>query len=97
MTVKLLIEHNLEFLNLEGGYTGSSESIHVKMTHCWKSHITAHIFVFAKSKGSFETMCMCRRCDKYQNFMCLPINEQNAKPKLETKLLDNQRSFENVY
>ena len=60
MTVKLLIEHNLEFLSLEGGYTGSSESIHVKMTHCWKSHITAHIFVLAKSKGSCETMCMCR-------------------------------------
>ena len=37
MTVKLLIEHNLEFLSLKGGCTGSSESIHVKMLHCWKS------------------------------------------------------------
>ena len=41
MTVKLLTEHHLEFLSLTGGRTGSSESIHVKMPHCWKSHVTA--------------------------------------------------------
>ena len=28
---------------LKGGGTGSSESIHVKMPHCWKSHGAAHI------------------------------------------------------
>ena len=44
MTVKLLTEHNLEFLSLKGGYTGSSESTHVKMSHCWKSHVTAHYY-----------------------------------------------------
>ena len=27
---------------LKGGCTGSSESIHVKMPHLWKSHVTAH-------------------------------------------------------
>ena len=42
MTVKLLIEHHLEFLSLKGGCTGSSESTHVKIPHCWKSHATAH-------------------------------------------------------
>ena len=31
MTVKLLNEHHLEFLSLTGGYTGSTESTHVKM------------------------------------------------------------------
>ena len=36
MSVKLLIEHHLEFLRLKGGCTGSSESTHVKMPHCWK-------------------------------------------------------------
>ena len=41
MIVNLLTEHHLEFLSLKGGYTGSSESIHVKMPHCWKSHVTA--------------------------------------------------------
>ena len=34
MNIKLLSEHNLEFLSLKEGYTGSSESIHFKMPHC---------------------------------------------------------------
>ena len=41
MSVKLLTEHNLEFLSLKGGYSGSSESTHVKMPHCCKSHVMA--------------------------------------------------------
>ena len=44
MIVKLLTEHNLECLSLKGGYKGSSESTHVKMPHCWKSHAQAHVF-----------------------------------------------------
>ena len=44
MSVKLLTEHHLEFLSLKGGCTGSSESIHVKMPHCWKSHVTAQMW-----------------------------------------------------
>ena len=43
MSVKLLTEHNLEFLSLKGGCIGSSESTHVKMPHCWKSHALAHL------------------------------------------------------
>ena len=43
MIVKRLTEHYLEFLSLSGGYRGLSESTHVKMPHCWKSHITAHL------------------------------------------------------
>ena len=34
MSVKLLTEHRLEFVSLKGGYTGSSESTLVKMSHC---------------------------------------------------------------
>ena len=34
MIVKLLTEHQLEFLSLKGGCRGSSESTHVKMPHC---------------------------------------------------------------
>ena len=41
MIVKLLTEHHLQFLNLKGGGRGSSESSHVKMPHCWKSHALA--------------------------------------------------------
>ena len=44
MTVKLQTEHHLEFLSLKGGCTGSYESTHVKIPHCWKSHVTAHMY-----------------------------------------------------
>ena len=43
MNIKLLTEHHLEFLRLKGGCAGSSESTLVKMTHCWKSHVTAQL------------------------------------------------------
>ena len=43
MIVKLLTEHNLEFLSLKGSYKGSSKSTLVKMSHCWKSHVAAQI------------------------------------------------------
>ena len=43
MSVKLLADYQLEFLSLNGGCTGLSESTLVKMPHCWKSHVTAHI------------------------------------------------------
>ena len=43
MIVKLLTEHHLEFLSFKGGCRGSSESTHVKMPHCWKSHAAAQI------------------------------------------------------
>ena len=45
MTVKLLTEHHLEFLSLKGGCTGSSESSLVKMPHCRKAHVVAHIWM----------------------------------------------------
>ena len=43
MTVKLLTEHNLEFLSLKGGCTGLSESKFAKMQHCWKSCVPAQM------------------------------------------------------
>ena len=45
MSVKLLTEHNLEFLNLKEGCAGSSEATCLKMPQCFKSHATAHIYV----------------------------------------------------
>ena len=45
MNVKLLTEHNWEFLRLKVGCTGSSESTLVRMPHCWKSHVTGQIMV----------------------------------------------------
>ena len=46
MSVKLLTEHHLEFLSLKGGCTGSSESTPVKMSYCWKSHVTTHVLKY---------------------------------------------------
>ena len=43
MSVKLLTEHHLKFLSLKCGCTCSSESTLVKMPHCWKSHVKAHL------------------------------------------------------
>ena len=44
MIVKLLTEHNLEFLSLNGGCRGSCESTLVKMSNCWKSHAAAQLY-----------------------------------------------------
>ena len=43
MTDKLLTEHRLEFLSLKEGCIDSSESILVKLPHCLKSHVMAHV------------------------------------------------------
>ena len=43
MTVKLLTKQKLEFQSLTRDCTGWSESTHVKMPHCWKSHAMAHL------------------------------------------------------
>ena len=48
MIVKLLAEHHLKFLSLKGGCTGSSESTLVKIPHCSKSHVKAHMLLVLK-------------------------------------------------
>ena len=52
MTVKLLTEHQLEFLSLKGGCTGSSDSTLVKIPHCWKSHVMAQIINVGYNNGA---------------------------------------------
>ena len=60
MIVKLLTEHHFEFVSLKGGCRGSSESTHVKMPHCWKSHALAHLVLIANAscEGSDESACL---------------------------------------
>ena len=59
MSVKLLTENNLEFLSLKGG---SSEFALVKIQHCWKSRVTAHIVsLLSAQEGNvliFSLKCM---------------------------------------
>ena len=45
MSVKLLTQHHLEYLSFKGGCTCSSVSTLVKIPHCWKSRVTAHMFL----------------------------------------------------
>ena len=56
MSVKLLTEHHFRFLSFKGGCTGSSESKLVKMPHCWKSHVTAHLY-FQRVQLIFQFFC----------------------------------------
>ena len=58
MSIKLLTEHHLEFLSLKGGCIGSYESPLVKMPHCWKSRVTAHIYVFLLPNIMNEVKCL---------------------------------------
>ena len=51
MSVKLLTEQHLELLCVKGGCTGSSESTLVKMPHCWKSHVMAHMLLRSDAIG----------------------------------------------
>ena len=43
LSFKLLTEQCLELLSLKGGCTGLSEATLVKMPHCWKSRVKAHL------------------------------------------------------
>ena len=52
MIVKLLTEHNLEFLSVIGGCRGSSEYTRVKMRPCWKPHATAHMLLTLHNQQS---------------------------------------------
>ena len=42
LSVILLNENNLEFLSLKGDCTGCTL---VKIPHCWKSHVAAHMLL----------------------------------------------------
>ena len=59
MNIKLLNEHHLESLSLKGGCTGLLESVHVKVPHCWKSHVTAHLmFLWSKTLKKPFKVCV---------------------------------------
>ena len=52
MSVKRLTEHHLEFLSFKGVCTASSESIHVKMPHCWKSK--SRLIIYVPENGGLD-------------------------------------------
>ena len=67
MIVKLLTEHHLEFLSLKGGCRGSSESTHVKMSNCWKSHAQAQLYVLFYNMSYMNKLTFC--CPRYTAFL----------------------------
>ena len=73
MTVKLLTEHNLEFLSLTGGCTGLSESTLVK------SHVTAHMLII-------HIKCQMSQQMKFWFLYCQATKAQTAD-STETSLL----------
>ena len=64
----LLTDHHLEFLSLEGGCTGSSESTLVKLSHCWKSHVTAHL-ISSGTKYTQQTISCSGNWSIYKGIM----------------------------
>ena len=69
MSVKLLTGHRLEFLSLKGCCICSSESTLVKMPHCWKSHVTAHMLSFSFFSGYTGDGCqiLVDQCSENSN------------------------------
>ena len=76
MSVKLLTEHHLEFLSVRGGCTGSSESIYVKIPHCWKSchrsysYKINHFYVPSAEAEGYEFWCNIDIKDGKERHVC---------------------------
>ena len=61
---------------LKSGCTGSSESTHVKMPHCWKSHVTAHIlFFFTAPRHQGK---VAAKIQQLMNTLKVKINKTNS-------------------
>ena len=58
MNVKLLTDYYLKSLSLKGGCTGLSEPVHVKMPHCWKSHVMAQFLILGISWLGVDYQCL---------------------------------------
>ena len=70
MTIKLLTEHNLEFLSLRGDCTVSYESTLVKMPHCWKSHVTDHMYIMSMHDSSkLSRFCLVVEAEQASDFI----------------------------
>ena len=78
-SVKLLTEHHLGFLSLNGGCRGSSESTLVKMSNCWTSHAAAQIFYRNVPHDALKSNCSDRSAQ---------VNKWSLVLKIEISLND---------
>ena len=74
MIVKLLTEHHLEFLSLNGGCTGSSDSTYVKMPHFRKSHAMAQFSLFLVGFNMIKLLAT-----PLQPYLCCKSNNFSSK------------------
>ena len=74
MIFMLVTKHHLEFLSLKEVCRGWSESTHVKMSHCWKSHALAQIIKHRKlwdEHGFNSTVSMSANTYTLNYCLCL--------------------------
>ena len=71
-----------QFLSSKGGYTGLSQSAHVKTPHSWRSHVTAHVFnhvLYVNAQWSwslvFTSLKLCL-CDNEGFIEKVPMNNE---------------------
>ena len=81
MTVTLLTEQHLEFLSLKGSCAGLSEPIHIKMPHCWKSHVPAYIFWRTERDECSKFYNICRNHILYSLGWLEPLLDRIAENK----------------
>ena len=84
MTLKLLTKHYFEFLILPGGSMSSSGSTLVKMPHCWKTHVSAHLMILDGQAGR-KILQQCKTISLPLDALIKVIN------KLIISTLDKQR------
>ena len=90
MNSKLLTEQHLEFLGFKGGYTCSSASIHVKMTHCWKYHVAALIIIMriiSASTYNFGTDRVCSMPPLNAHADVADVSSSDRGPSSSTPIL----------
>ena len=90
MIVKLLTEQHLEFLSLKRGCTGSSESTHVKMPHCWKSQVMAHFndcyFQIGRQLLNYQMISMVLILEMFVLKQVCPLNILRPNKKISVFL-----------
>ena len=74
MIVELLTEHNLEFLSLKGGCTGSSESTLVKIPHLLEIKaqlllIPPYFFFYLLRKAPYLSIAKYTLFSSYRGFL----------------------------
>ena len=80
MTIKLLMEHHLEFLSLKGGCTSLSVYTLVKMPHCWKSHVAAQTYSKAWCIDGYSTKFVAYSIEYRYLVFCALILAYCKKP-----------------